>query len=229
MAQFRNGVLTNRGLDLLARAQAGTANIVFTKFQIGDGQWPDDVATETIMASIALRNYRQEFNISSAEAINPATSLLTMTASNQNNQQGFYIREVGVFAQDGNSEILYAVYLAMEADWFPAYNSVTPSSITYSAYITVANAPNVEIVNPGGSLVTWNELGERLPDETAQSILMMEQANTELVGIVLEEMADLIENLPQDETLGEIERELYAENGWLDVIVREVGTYLEEE
>ena len=39
MAEFKQGVITNKGLDLLARAQAGTCKITFTRFQLGDGTW----------------------------------------------------------------------------------------------------------------------------------------------------------------------------------------------
>ena len=159
MAEFRQGVLTTNGLNLLARAQAGQAQIAFTKFQIGDGEWDAATPDETIMATNALRNPRAEFAIGSAEYVNPATALLTVVASNiHNTESGYYIREVGVFATDGNTEILYAVYLATAPDWLPAYNSITPSSITYSIYITVANARDVTVPEGGGSLVTRTDL-----------------------------------------------------------------------
>jgi hypothetical protein len=160
MAEFRQGVITTRGLDLLARAQAGTANITFTKAMIGNGEWAADTPQETIMAAIALRNARAEFPVASAEFVNDATSLLTIIASNVNNNSGYYITEVGVYATDGNTEILYAMYIAIEADWFPAFNSVTPFSVTYNSYITVANAANVTVSISGGSLVTRQDLAD---------------------------------------------------------------------
>jgi hypothetical protein len=153
-------VITTRGLDLLARAQAGTANITFTRAMIGNGEWAEDTPMETIMAAIALRNAKAQFPVASAEFVNDATSLLTIIASNVNNNSGYYITEVGVYATDGNTEILYEMYLATAADWFPAYNSVTPFSVTYNSYITVANAANVTVSISGGSLVTRQDLAD---------------------------------------------------------------------
>ncbi len=148
MAEFRQGVITTRGLDLLARAQAGAANITFTRAMIGNGVWAEDTPMETVMQSVALRNARGEFPVASAEFVNDATSLLTIEASNiHNTDSGYYITEVGVYATDGTTEVLYAVYLATAPDWFPAYNSITPFSVTYSCYITVANAASVTVVH----------------------------------------------------------------------------------
>lgn len=159
MAEFRQGVITSKGLDLLAKAQAGRANITFTRAVIGDGEWDSDTPTETIMAAVALRDGKAEFPVASAEFVNDATVLLSIVASNvENTDGGYYIREVGVYATDGTTEVLYAVYLATEPDWFPAYNSITPFSIAYSVYITVANAESVTVSTPGGALVKWEEL-----------------------------------------------------------------------
>ncbi len=159
MAEFRQGVLTTKGLALLAKAQAGLCNITFTKFQIGNGSWPASVTQETMMAATSLRNRKAEFPVSRAEYVNNATSRLTLVASNSSNVSGgYYITEVGVWATDGSTEVLYALYLASTPDWFPAYNSITPSSLTYSGYITVANASSVTVNNASASLVTREDM-----------------------------------------------------------------------
>lgn len=164
MAEFKQGVLTSKGLDLLAKAQAGTRNITFTKFQIGDGEW-NNPSMETLMATIALKNKRAEFPVAKAEFANDATSLLTLIASNANNTtSGYFIRELAVWATDGTSEILYAVFIASQSDWFPAYNSITPSSITYSCYVAVGNASTVTVENASASLVTKADL-DAIEDE----------------------------------------------------------------
>lgn len=161
MSEFRQGVLTSKGADLLAKAQTG-AKITFTKFEIGNGTWPDSTATETLAASVALKNKKCEFSISKAEFVNDATSRLTMVASNENVSAGFYITELGVYATDGSTEVLYAIYISEtdKADWFPAYNSVTPTSITYRDYVSVANAASVTVSNPSAGLITAGDLEE---------------------------------------------------------------------
>lgn len=160
MAEFKQGVLTAKGLDLLAKAQAGTCKITFTKFQIGDGTW-DNPSMETLMATLSLKNKRAEFPVSKAEFANDATSKLTLVASNaENTTSGYFIREVAIWASDGSSEIMYAIFIANQADWFPVYNSITPSSITYSCYVAVGNASTVTVKDATASLVTKADLDE---------------------------------------------------------------------
>lgn len=184
MAEFKQGVLTTKGLDLLAKAQAGTVKITFTKFQIGDGEWSNP-SMETLMATVSLKNKRAEFPVSKAEFANDATSKLTLVASNAGNtSSGYYIREVAIWATDGTSEIMYAIFVAEQADWFPAYNSITPSSITYSCYVAVGNASTVTVKDATASLVTRADL-----DETEDEIRFDTETSVKLVANMLRQVS----------------------------------------
>ena len=147
MAELLKGVLTNKGLSLVARAQAGTATITFTRFEIGDGDWGASPATADLQAATELKSEKATFDISKCEYVDPSTSLLTLIASNKDNEEGYYVTEVGVYATDGTDEVLYAIYVMAQGkgDWFPAYNSLIPSSLVYNCHITVANAESVTI------------------------------------------------------------------------------------
>lgn len=151
MAEFKQGVLTAQGAALLAKAQSGQANIRFTKFQLGCGEW--DIETAALMQATELKDVRAEHEITRVSYVNDATTLLTLEASNTDNDSGYYITEVGVFVKDGTKEILYAIYVTQKdrTDWFPAYNSITPSSITYTCPISVANAKEISISVNGDS------------------------------------------------------------------------------
>ena len=162
MAEFKQGVLTTKGLQLIALAQAGQTTIQFTKFQIGNGNWGAEPTLAQLQAATALKNSKGSFPITRAEYVNPATTKLTLVATNQSNTSGgFYITEVGVFAKwTDDTEFLYAIYVTVadKADWFPAYNSITPSSITYSVPITVANAAVVSIDTSAAGVATQAEM-----------------------------------------------------------------------
>lgn len=168
MAEFKQGVLTTRALELIANAQAGLVNIQFTKFQIGSGDWGAEPTMAQLQAATALKVQKGEFPITRAEYVNPATTKLTLVASNQSNTTGgYYITEVGVFAKwtDG-TDFLYAIYVTVQnkADWFPAYNSITPSSITYSVPITVANAVAVTIDTAAAGIATQVDMEQAQAD-----------------------------------------------------------------
>ncbi len=168
MAEFKMGVLTTKALSLIALAQAGKANITFSKFQIGSGDWGSAPSMATLQAATALKTVKGDYPITKAEYVNPATTKLTLVASNTNNTSGgYYITEVGVFAKwtDGK-DILYSIYVTVtdKADWFPAYNSITPSSITYTVPITVANATAVTIDTAAAGIATQEDMEKAQSD-----------------------------------------------------------------
>ncbi len=198
MAEFLKGTLTSNGLALVAQAQAGTATITFTKFAIGSGDWGADPSTATLQATTALKTEKATFGISKCEYVNPATSKLTLVASNEKNTSGgYYVTEVGVYASNGNKEILYAIYVMAQGkgDWFPAYNSSMPSSLIYNCRITVANADSVTIKVDAAGLALQSDL------EAAEArITALEQGVAGCVGIRKKCTAD---NIPQSDTTWE--------------------------
>ena len=160
MAELLKGVLTNKGLSLVAQAQAGTATITFTRFEIGNGDWGASPATADLQAATELKSEKATFDISKCEYADPSTSLLTLIASNKDNKEGYYVTEVGVYATDGADDVLYAIYVMAQGkgDWFPDHNSLIPSSLVYNCHITVANAESVTIKADAAGLALETDL-----------------------------------------------------------------------
>lgn len=65
-------------------------------------------------------------------------------------------------------------------------------------------------------------LTEAPSEETGADLLALEQRKTEVLGIVLDEVDTLIQNLPSDEMGLEIRDKLVDTNGWLDMIYNEM-------
>ena len=65
-------------------------------------------------------------------------------------------------------------------------------------------------------------LTEAPSEETGADLFALEQRKTEVLGIVLDEMDTLIQNLPSDEMGLEIRDKLVDTNGWLDMIYNEM-------
>ena len=227
MAELLKGVLTNKGLSLVARAQAGTATITFTRFEIGDGDWGASPATADLQAATELKSEKATFDISKCEYVDPSTSLLTLIASNKDNEEGYYVTEVGVYATDGTDEVLYAIYVMAQGkgDWFPAYNSLIPSSLVYNCHITVANAESVTIkADPAGlALEVDLEATQKEVDEINKSlgsadysalastiteglkILQTFKGTTDITGKAIptaSEMIDLLQGIGEASKLG---------------------------
>lgn len=157
MANFNAAVLTAKGIALLAKAQAGQTNIEFTKAASGDGSYE---AEESLLTVEALKAQRQEFPINKVSVVNDATVFVKFLITNEqeagNLTQGYYVKEVGIFATDPDEgEILYAIATAIENQWdyMPAYNGLLPAAITVEFSAEVSNAAEVTIRSDGAYLL----------------------------------------------------------------------------
>lgn len=157
MANFNAAVLTAKGIALLAKAQAGQTNIEFTKAASGDGSYE---AEESLLTVEALKAQKQEFPINKVSVVNDATVFVKFLITNQqeagNLAQGYYVKEVGLFATDPDEgEILYAIATAVENQWdyMPAYNGLLPAAITVEFSAEVSNASEVIIRSNGAYLL----------------------------------------------------------------------------
>ncbi len=103
----RSGMtLTTAGLNLVAKAMAG-AELKFTRAWMGDGYMPDGVQPYDMTA---LANPLLELPITDWEARGDGMAQIEFAVSNKNVQEGFFIREIGVFARDPETgaEVLHS-------------------------------------------------------------------------------------------------------------------------
>lgn len=162
MAAFGAAVLTQKGLNLVAKAQAGQAIIKFTKAATGDGSYSDG---ESLSGLTSLKSQRQEMPINDVAVVNENTVYLKFVISNFTDNQtvnrGYYVKEVGVFAEDPEEgEILYAVAVAVNDQWdyMPAYNGLHAAAILMEFYTEVCNAETVTIISGSGAYALQEDL-----------------------------------------------------------------------
>lgn len=153
MPDFNRAVLTKKGAALIAKSQAGLTTIQFTRFATGNGGYgtSEDLASRT-----SLKTEKQSFGISTKTIVNNETLVLKIIVSNINLVEGYYIKEVGLFATDPDEgEILYSIATAVTDKWdyLPAYNDLSPSTITLEYRTTTSNASSVTIQGGTGALV----------------------------------------------------------------------------
>ena len=169
MAQFSNLSLTTKGLALQTKAQTGV-QLNFTKVQFGDGS----LATgETVANLTALKSVKLTTAIASNIVIGDGTSQIRTILNNSGLATGFYLREVGVFAQDPDEgEILYEYAMAGEyADYIPAGtgNSVFESTLDLIAII--GNASNVTATIQSGAYTSQLDFEERNAESTGYGVI----------------------------------------------------------
>lgn len=149
---FRAAVLTQKGIALLAKAQAGQCTIKLTKAETGSG---DHEENENLELLEALKEKQQEFKLETVTTQNETNVYVKFIITNKqdsgNLDHGYYVREVGIFAEDPDEGvILYAVAAGVKDQWdyMPAYNDLLPSTITVDFLTEVANAENTTIEAP---------------------------------------------------------------------------------
>lgn len=174
MAEFMQTVITQKGVALARKTQHGNTKLEFTKLGTGAGIYAEG---EELGLITALRDKKQEFVFSSFGVSDPTTVKLTSVISNKNLTEGYYIREIGIYANDPDEgEILYALTVAQDgkADFLPAFDGLAPVTIGLDNYLAVLNTENAEItVDPGAyaSAADLRELEARVDKKSYIKVL----------------------------------------------------------
>lgn len=139
---FQNFYLTDKGADLLAKAQIGQA-LTYTRAVIGDGVLGSLQPT----ALIDVINKVSELNIYDLDFSTPNIASVQIQFTNKNVQASFFWREIGLFAKstDG-TEVLYAYGNAGDkADYIPSYGT-SPTEFVFLMNTAIGNAAKVDAV-----------------------------------------------------------------------------------
>lgn len=108
--------LTKKGRVYLAKCQAASTPIQFTKIKFGDGKLTDN---ENPADLTDIKNIKVEKSILSKEPKGDAV-VLTTIIDNVSLGQGYFPRETGIYVQDEDQEVLY-FYMndGDETSWLP--------------------------------------------------------------------------------------------------------------
>jgi len=163
---FNEAVLTQKGIALLAKAQAELCTIALTKAVTGDGTYTEG---EDISQRTALKSQKQDFSINTVMVQNVTNVFVKFIITNYKSEseyltQGYYVREIGLYAQDPDEgEILYAIATAVSGheDYLPSYNDLLPSTITIDMLTEVANADTVTIEAPNKMYLYDDTTGDK--------------------------------------------------------------------
>lgn len=139
--------LTTKGEELLQKLQAGEIEkLRFTDMALGCGSWSDDELTVNIdtLKDIKLK---QPVATKYAERKDDKTFIfLSTTFANIDVAETFYVYEVGLYALDGETEVLYAYDITLAGT--PAQAVVQDGSVPQ--YIPVSldiGISNIDVVN----------------------------------------------------------------------------------
>lgn len=150
MANWNGLQLTNKGIALQAKVQAGT-ELEITKLKLGSGVVPSGTDIKTLTDLITPE---QNLGIGGTEAVGDYCKV-SATISNSGLEAGYYVRELGVFAQDPDEgEILYLYATDGAPDYLPAGGGSTVISQEFNVMIAVNDTDNVSVEIASDTLAT---------------------------------------------------------------------------
>lgn len=158
MSNYPNTTLTNAGQDLIAESIAEGKALIFTKVELGDGNL---AAGQSISTLTALISSKMNVPLSSGSA-NNGQAKLRFAVGNSGLEEGFFAREVGVFAKAGADgvETLYAYTNGGNyVDFIPDQSRPIDDQIM-DVYIVTGNAAEVQIQVDSAAYLTARDLIE---------------------------------------------------------------------
>ncbi len=146
MANWQGAVLTNAGLALQSKVEAGLSKLNLTKLKLGDGV-PAELETMTDLAHPV-----QEVGINSITDNEDGTVVVNGLVTNEGLTEGYYLREYGLFAKDDSgNEVLYCVSIDSNPDYLQPEGSATVISEEIGLTIAIGNAAVLNVtITPTG-------------------------------------------------------------------------------
>lgn len=159
MPKWNGLTLTNLGKNLQVKCQAG-AQLVFTKVKLGDGVHADG----TILSELTdLKSIKQTVGITECKVNENHQCQISSVISNAGLESGYYLRELGLFAQDPEvGEILYAITLDENPDFLPEDGGSVTLSETFNVLINIGNITDVSAVIDVGGWATTGYVNQQI-------------------------------------------------------------------
>lgn len=149
-------VTTNKGLALIGKLLAQKGALEITRVSVGDGTPP--ASPETLSGLVhQLRNA----NIESVTNPGNGEAKIVVTVSSIGVTEGFFIREIGVFAKDPDTkgEVLYSYAgFSNNPQWIRPQSESVTNVATYDLNTIIDRITNVEVKIDPSSLATKAQL-----------------------------------------------------------------------
>lgn len=170
-SQYPRNIITAKGYNLLAKSIATKKAVVFTKVVVGNG----DDSGKNISQMTNVISPKMTLPVSSAIKDGDGQYMITAILSNSTVEEGFFPKEVALFAKiDGGEEIMYSYTNGgNQVGYIPDKNTPIDSEI-YKIRTKIGNASNVTFVASDDTYITKGELTAHNEDPHAHSGVLQE-------------------------------------------------------
>ena len=204
MAAFINNDITTAGLIVLAKGVAGQ-KINYTKIVLGDGYLEEGQTPRTLTGVVSPK---ATVDITKLKINGDGTVAVGGIFTNGDETEGFYYRELGLYAEDPDPEVGEVLYCYGNcgdlAEWIPPTGGATIVEKTIDIVTAIGTATNVTAYIPADAYATkedyenYKAIALAAQATANQAILLAQQA----VGIAEQAAAAVIDlsNVVQQNT-----------------------------
>ncbi|RMC41687.1 hypothetical protein F5ESL0233_05040 [Lactobacillus sp. ESL0233] len=162
MSEYNKTILTNQGLDLMARANKGTARFAITRAATSTEQLANksmaDLQQLTELPS--LMQYGVINNVADSTQDKSIVIGTELLFNNKDLGNGYNINTIGLFAkEDGqDKEILYAITTAIAPEFMPDYKNKVLFKFSLTMFVAVGRTDNVSVIVDDSNSATKADL-----------------------------------------------------------------------
>ena len=181
MGAFKAAIITDNGNVMIANAVADIKTIRFSKVVVSSHEYPEDTVWSGLTT---LDGIQQETTPTDVRISGTSQVGLRALFTNANVSEKYKIQMIGIYATDGDREVLFAISKALQADEMPAYVGAAPSSFIYNISLIISRASAIQTtVDPAGTA-------------TVQDILALEEGISGLRVKIEKVYHDIIVTVP---------------------------------
>lgn len=177
MAAFINNDITTAGLIVLAKGVAGQ-KINYTKIVLGDGYLEEGQTPRTLTGVVSPK---ATVDITKLKINGDGTVAVGGIFTNGDETEGFYYRELGLYAEDPDPEVGEVLYCYGNcgdlAEWIPPSGGATIVEKTIDIVTAIGTATNVTAYIPADAYATKEDY------ETYKAIAIAQAAEASVNGL----------------------------------------------
>lgn len=170
MSQYNKTVLTNAGLELAKRANAGQAKFEITRAVTSADDWSNKTIQD-IEAVTTIPNIMQQGTIMDTEEVESNNSVMgvSLCFTNKNLSAGYQIKIIGVYVKEEGQEndFLYAVTTAVTPEYMPDFSDKVLYRFNMQLYLVIGKTQAVNVVINDGASVTHKQFDNYKKEVTA--------------------------------------------------------------
>lgn len=181
MSQYNKTILTNAGLELAKRANAGQAKFEITRAVTSADDWSNKTIQD-LEEVTTIPNIMQQGTVMDTEEVESNNSVIgvSLCFANKNLSTGYQIRIIGVYVKEEGQEndFLYAVTTAVTPEYMPDFNDKVLYRFNMQMYLVIGKAQAVNVVINDGASVTHGQF-DKYKSEVTANLEKIENAHKE--------------------------------------------------